>query len=191
VHTAIATFATRLSRWWEFSANGGVARLENRFDEVVALDPVVAQLLGYASGTQRVYNVQEIPTFSGRLSRTFRRGVFWLSGGRTVTPGNGLFLASKVTNASMGYTYTGLRRWSFTAQAMYDRGDSMGNVVGEYGDYSGGLAISREILRSLHFVAGAEARHYQSSSFNQYNRNVYDAHIGLGWSPGAVPLRLW
>jgi hypothetical protein len=191
MHTVLATFATRLSQWWEFSANAGVIRVENQFQQEVALDPAVAALLGYASASQVVYSINNVPSFSGRLSRTFHRGVFWVSGGRTVTPGNGLFLTSKMITGSMGYTYTGLRHWSFTAQALYERGDSMGNVVGIYGDYSGGIAMSRELVKSLHLVAGGEARRYQSPTFSQYNRTVYDAHIGLGWSPGAVPLRLW
>ena len=114
-----------------------------------------------------------------------------MSGARAVTPGNGLFLTTKMTTATIGYTYTGMRRWSFTAQAMYDRGNSMGNVLGTYGDISGGVSMSRQIVKSLHFVVGADARRYQSPSFTAYNRTVYDAHIGLGFAPGAIPLRLW
>jgi hypothetical protein len=188
---ALGTFATRLSRWWEFTGDAGVIRVENRFNELVPLNPVVAELLGYSAGIQVVYNVGYVPTYGGRLSRTFRRGVFWVSGARTITPGNGLFLTSKMTNGTMGYTYTGMRRWSFTAQAMYDRGTSLGNVLGTYGDISGAFSVSRQLVKSLHFVAGADMRHYQSPDIPLYNRTVYDARIGLGFAPGAIPLRLW
>lgn len=191
MHSTIGTFATRLSRWWEFTGDAGVARVESRFDELVPLDPVVARLLGYSAGLQIVYSIEYVPTFTGRLSRTFRRGVFWVNGGRSVTPGNGLFLTSKMINAGLGYSYTGLRRWSFSAQATYGRGNSLGNVVGTYGDISGGVSVSRQIMRSLHLVAGADVRRYQSPTYVLYNRTVYDAHIGLGFAPGAIPLRLW
>jgi len=190
-HAAMVTLSTRLSRWWEFSAFGGVTRTENRFEQEVALDPAVAALLGYATAAQLVYTVSYIPTFSARLSRTFHRGVFWVSGARAVTPGNGLFLTSTMITGGSGYTYTGLRRWSFTGQVFYERGNSLGNLVGIYGDISGGVSVSRQIVRSLSFVAGADARRYQSPTYSQYNRTVYDAHFGLGWSPGAIPLRLW
>jgi hypothetical protein len=190
-HAAMVTLSTRLSRWWEFSAFGGVTRTENRFEQEVALDPAVAALLGYATAAQLVYKISYIPTFSGRLSRTFHRGVFWVSGARAVTPGNGLFLTSTMITGGSGYTYTGLRRWSFTGQVFYERGNSLGNLVGIYGDISGGVSVSRQIVRSLSFVAGADARRYQSPTYSQYNRTVYDAHFGLGWSPGAIPLRLW
>jgi hypothetical protein len=191
MHRVLGTFATRLSRWWEISGSAGVIYAESRFDEVVPLDPVVAQLLGVQFGKQRVYSIGYVPAFNGRLSRTFHRGVFWVSGARTMTPGNGLFLTSKMTSATTGYTYTGMRKWSFTAQAMYDRGTSMGNVLGTYGDISGAFSVSRQILKSVHFVAGADVRRYQSPNITQYNRNVYDAHIGLGFAPGSIPLRLW
>jgi len=191
VHQVAGTFATRLSRWWEFTGNAGIARVESRFEEVVPLDPVVAALLGYTTGKQVVYGVTYVPTAAGRLSRTFHRGVFWVSGARSMTPGNGLFLTTKMTNGTTGYTYTGLRRWSFTAQALYDRGTSVGNVLGIYGDISGGLSVSRQIFRSVHFVAGGDVRHYNSPGFTLYNRTVYDARIGLGFAPGAIPLRLW
>lgn len=190
-HSSVVTLSTRLSHWWEFSAFGGVTRVENRFEQEVALDPAVAALLGYATAPQLLYKVSYVPTFSARLSRTFHRGVFWVSGARAVTPGNGLFLTSTMITAGSGYTYTGLRRWSFTGQVFYERGDSLGNLVGTYGDISGGLSLSRQIVKSLSFVAGADVRRYQSPTYTQYNRDVYDAHIGLGWSPGAIPLRLW
>jgi hypothetical protein len=74
---------------------------------------------------------------------------------------------------------------------MYDRGASLGNVLGTYGDLSGAFSVSRQIVKSLHFVVGADARRYQSPSYNLYNRTVYDARIGLGFAPGAIPLRLW
>ena len=191
LHGAYLTYASRLTQWWELTAYAGIIRAETYIVEAVPLDPKVAALLGVSFAPQLSYNLEWVPAFSGRLSRTFHRGVFFLTGARTVMPGNGLFLTTKMTNGNIGYTYTGLRRWSFTLQAFYERGDSLGNIVGTYGDISGGLSMSRQLTGSLHLVAGAEARRYQSPTFTQYNRNVYDVHIGLGFTPGSVPLRLW
>lgn len=191
VHGASFTFSSRLTKWWEFSGFGGFMRVESKFIQLVPLDPVVAQLLGTASGVAVVYSNQYIPNYGARLSRTFHRGVAYVTAGHTVTPGNGLFLTSQMTTASAGYTFTGLRRWSFTAQTLYDHGSSIGNIVGTYGDVSGGVSVSRQIVKLLHFIAGFDARAYQSPSFNLYNRTVYDAHIGLGFTPGDIPLRLW
>jgi len=190
-HQAVFTYSTRFTQWWEFSGYAGLIRAETYIVQSVPLDPKVAALLGISSVPQLVYNLKYIPAFSGRLSRTFHRGVFYIAGARAVIPGNGLFLTTEMTSGNIGYTYTGLRHWSFSAQAFYQRGDSLGNILGTYGDISGGVAMSRQLTGSVHLVAGAEARRYQSPSFNQYNRTVYDAHIGLGFTPGSVPLRLW
>jgi hypothetical protein len=190
--SAVGTFATRLSRWWEFTGSAGVSRLEFKFVQELPLDPVVAKLLGAGPVPKQVYyGVDYVPTFEGRLSRTFHRGIFFVTGARSVTPGNGLFIASKLTNGTIGYTYTGLRKWSFTGQCLYDRGNSTGNLSATYSDLSGAISVSRQIVKSVHFVAGADARRYQSPTIALYNRTVYDAHIGLGFAPGAIPLRLW
>jgi hypothetical protein len=126
------------------------------------------------------------------LSQTFKKGVAYVSGGRTVTPGNGLFLTSEMTNITAGYTYTGIRRWSFNASASRNWGLSIGNIVnGDYRDTTGTVSVSRDLTRALHVVAGGWVHQYGSNDFNQYNRRVYEIRIGLQFAPGNVPLRIF
>jgi hypothetical protein len=40
-------------------------------------------------------------------------------------------------------------------------------------------------------VAGYDARQYSSIEFRNYNRLVQEVHVGLGFTPGEVPLRVW
>jgi hypothetical protein len=127
----------------------------------------------------------------GRLSKTFTRGVASISGGHTITPGNGLFLTSKTYDALAGYTYTGIRRWSFSLSAGYNRSESIGNIMGEYAGTTAGLQTSRQISHVVHAVAGITANKYQSSSFTGYNRLFWDARVGLSFSPRDIPLRFW
>jgi hypothetical protein len=138
------------------------------------------------------YNVRYVPNASGRLSETFKKGVLYVAGGRTVTPGNGLFLTSEMTNITAGYTYTGIRRWSFNALAARNDGRSIGNIInGDYRDTTGSVSISRDLTRAVHFVAGASVHQYGSSDFAQYNRRVYEVRIGLQFAPGDVPLHIF
>lgn len=190
-HRFSATYAVRLSRSWEFTGFGGVTRLENKFPQVVTLDPVIAALLGVTQGYVVSFALNWLPSYSARLSKTFTRGVAYVSGARTMSPGNGLFLTSSSYDASAGYTYTGLRRWAFSVTGGYDRSKSISNVTGEYGDYSGGLQTSRQISHMLHMVAGINARKYQSNSFSAYNRVMWDARVGISFSPRDIPLRIW
>ena len=191
VHGVTGTFAVQLSRWVEFTGFAGFDRAESRFIQTVPIDPVIVALLGISEGTQVVHTINYVPNFSARLSRTFQRGVAYVSGGHTVVPGNGLFLTSYTTSILGGYTYTGVRRWSLGLQTSYSRSSSIGNILGTYSNISGSLSASRQLFPTVHFIAIYSARQYSSPDFTNYNRLVHEARIGLGWSPGDVPLRIW
>ena len=190
-HRFSLTYGVQLSRTWEFTGFGGVTRLDSKFPQLVTVDPTIAALLGITQGYIVSYDLSWVPSYSGRLSKTFSQGVAYVSGGHLMTPGNGLFLTSRQYSASAGYNYTGLRRWAFGLSAGWDRGQSIGNILGEYGDYYGGLQTSRQISHVVHMVAGVTARKYQSSSFTGYNRVFWDARVGLSFSPRDIPLRVW
>jgi hypothetical protein len=191
MHTIALSYATALSRWWELSGFAGISRVESRFVQDVPLSPAVQALLGFAVGPRLTYSVSYLPNIQARLSRTFPTGVAYITGERTITPGNGLFLTSHMTDVNLGYTFTGLRRWSFGANAGYAAAQSMGNLVGKYRTATGGFTVSRQISRSVHALMAVSARKYSSPDFPKYNRPVYDVRIGLGFTPGDVPLRVW
>jgi hypothetical protein len=190
-HSFNFAFARQLTRWTEISGFVGAARVETKFLETVQISPVIAALLGITSSTQIVHQIFWQPNVSARFSRTFHTGVFYVAGGHEITPGNGLFLTSATTSAFAGYSYTGLRRWSFAAQADYSRAKSYGNIQGYYGSQTFSVSMSRQILRSFHFVANYSARRYDSADFSGYNRLIHDVRLGFGWAPGDVPLRIW
>jgi hypothetical protein len=191
MHTVSGVFSTRLSRWLEFSASAGMARAETKFIQNVPIDPAIAALIGTPEGTKVLDRIDHFVIGTGRLSRTFPKGVAYISGGRGITPGNGLFLTSVMTTALAGYDYTGLRRWSFSVSGGYNRAESIGNVYGTYGGTSGTLSASRQIVRTVHAIASFSARQYSSANFNLYNRLIYDVRVGVGYSPGDIPLRIW
>ena len=97
LHSVSVTYAWRLSRWWEVSGYGGFARSESKFVELVPLDPVIQALFGVQQGLAISYRTIYVPNVSLRISRTFPRGVLYANGGRTIVPGNGLFLTSVST----------------------------------------------------------------------------------------------
>jgi hypothetical protein len=191
VHALNLTYAVRLTRDVEFTAYAGVARAENKFEQSVPLDPVIAALLGISSLPRVVHNTAWEPNVMARLSRTFHRGVVYASGSHLVTPGNGLFLTSYATTLGAGYGYTGFRRWSFNVGTDYTRSQSVGNIVGTYADLDGTISMSRQLARSVHILASFTARQYHSGNYENYNRVIYTGRIGLGFTPGNIPLRIW
>lgn len=191
VHGVTGAFGIQLSRWVELTGYAGVSRAESQFTQSVPIDPAIVALLGISQGTRIAHRIDYVPNISVRLSRTFQRGVAYVSGGHSVVPGNGLFLTSYATSFLGGYTYTGLRRWSLGTSMNFSRSVSIGNIQGTYSNISGSLSASRQIFPTVHFIARYSARQYDSPDFANYNRLIHEARIGLGWAPGDVPLRIW
>jgi hypothetical protein len=200
VHTAALNLSLRLSRWSEFSFYGGAARAESNFQQTVPIDPAILAILcppninavcPLSNGIVISHTLLWAPDFGLRVSRSFRRGVAYASAGESIMPGNGLFLTSRTAMAMVGYGYTGLRKWSLGLSAQYATALSFGNVTGSYGDILGAYSMSRQIVRSLSFVSSFSASQYRSSSFSGYNRLIYSASVGLGFSPGNIPVRFF
>jgi hypothetical protein len=191
VHSAVGSYAVRFSERVELTAYAGAQRAETKFIQSVPVDPVVASLIGANAAHVVIHNIDWSPTANARLSRTVQNGVLYLAGGHTVTPGNGLFLTSKMTSILAGYAYTGLRRWSFNSEVSAGLGKSIGNVIGDYNTYAGSLTISRRIGGAWSTITSFSARHYNSPDFQNYNRTIYTVRVGVGFSPGDVPLRVW
>lgn len=191
VHSFRGTYAVRLTRQLEFSGYAGISRSESKFVQSVPVDPIITQLFGITSTTSVAYSVNYLPDINARLSQAFHKGVFYVGGGHTVTPGNGLFLTSYMTRLTGGYTYTGIRRWSFSAQAEYDRGQSIANIVGVYGQYGGGVSVSRQVSHLLHLLFSANEMKYFSPDIPSYNRPVSNVSFGIGITPGDLPVRVW
>ena len=190
VHSLRGSYSARISKTVEFSGFAGVSRAETKSEQEVAVNPLIAALLGITSGLSITHAISYVPSASGRLSRTFHNGVAYVSGSRLVVPGNGLFLTSISATAIAGYSYTGLRNWSFTSNFNFNRSTTLG-IPGNYGSASGRLSASHTIFKTFSAVASFTASQYESGTYSLYNRLIYDASVGLGWSPGDIPLRVW
>lgn len=188
---AAGTYALQISRRLELTGYAGFMRVESTAIQEENVDPLIAALTGLTTANQITHSISYIPNASARLSRTFHKGVAYVAAGHTVTPGNGLFLTSVSTTVFGGYTYTWLRRWSLSALAAWVTSSTDLNVHGQYGDNSGTLAASYQVARFAHLVVGYSAQRYYSADFSQYNRFINEARVGIGFTPGEVPLRIW
>lgn len=190
-HTVGATYSRVLSRSTQLSAIGGISKYENVFVQSVAIDPAIAALIGISSAQRVSYQSNIIPNIAFRLSKVVPRGTVFLYVSYGLNPGNGLFLTSTATNAGVGYNYTGIRRWAISTGATYNRSLSVGNVLGEYSSYAADLSVSRQVAPATHAVLSFNARKYGSGDFKNYNKWAYGVRLGLSFSPGDIPLRLW
>ena len=81
--------------------------------------------------------------------------------------------------------------WSATLSATYNRSRSILGILGQYDSASGNARLSRKIRGSLHLVMGYSIRRYGSETYSNYGRLVHEGTVGLGFTPGEIPLRIW
>ena len=200
IHSLGLDASVRWSRWTELSFFGGASRVSSSFQQIVPIDPAILAILCPSSlvstcpltGSLVVNNNTFWgPNFGGRLSRSFQRGAAYISIGESITPGNGLFLTSRAASAGAGYGYSGLRKWSLSIGASYTTALSMGNIQGSYGQVTGSYSMSRQLFGQLSLVSSFNATQYRSGSFAAYNRLIYSASIGLGYSTKNIPVRFF
>jgi hypothetical protein len=159
--------------------------------EIVPIDPAIAAVIGISSAQRVTYHKNVIPNLSARLSKVVPRGAIFLSASHGLNPGNGLFLTSTSTDVGGGYNYSGIRRWALSAGANYNNSTSQGNVLGQYGSYSATVSASRQVAPYTHGVLSFIARKYDSGNFKNYNKWSYSVNLGLSFTPGDIPVRLW
>jgi hypothetical protein len=187
-HVVQGSYSVRLSRRVEFSAYAGAMRIESKYLQSIPIDPTIQALLGISQGVQIGHFIETTPTASGRLARSFQRGVAYVSAGRTVMPGNGLFLTSISTTVTAGYGYTGFRHWSLSAQGGYVKATAEGAIAGRYGNWTAGITAGRQITRRIGWNASATMRKYSSADYSLYNRWITTVNMGLHYSPGEMRL---
>jgi hypothetical protein len=190
-HTFGGTFSATLSRSTQFSANVGVTRYEDLFVQIVPIDPAIAAVIGISSAQRVSYQANITPNVSARLSKVVPRGSIFLNASHGINPGNGLFLTSTSTNIGGGYSYAGLRRWALVAGVDYNTSTSQGNVYGQYGSYYASVSASRQVAPMTHGVFSFNLRKYDSGDYQNYNKWAYSVNLGLSFSPGDIPVRLW
>jgi hypothetical protein len=200
IHGFGLSLSSRFNRWTEFSMVAGASTVNSSFEQTVPINPAILAILcpptlvgpcPLTGGVVINHNSLWSPNVSARLSRSFQRGVAYLSAGEYITPGNGLFLTSRAQSATAGYGYSGLRKWSMNIGVTYIRALSLGNIDGGYGQVSGNFGVSRQLVGGLSVVSSFSETQYRSSSFDPYNRLIYTASFGLGFSTKNIPVRFF
>jgi len=190
VHDVGVNYALRLSRKWELALRLGGSRLESLFLNRVAIDPVIAALTGIRTGIEASYRVHFVPDYSARLNRSFQHASLTFSYSRQVSPGNGMYLISANEAASGNFSYTGIRKWNFGANAGYGKLHPIMQVMNDYTSYYGGVGVTRQLRHDFHLIARLDARKYHVPG-STINWNPYRATVGFAYSPGDIPLSLW
>lgn len=190
IHGVGIQFSKRIGRWWELSMLAGVARVETLGLARVSIDPVLAAILGQGFGVEAVYRINYAPNLNATLTRGFRNSSLSFSYQRGVSPGNGIFLTSRLTRAGVTYSYTGLRYWSLGVTGDYSSFGSLAQTIGNYNSYNGAFHASRSLTSNLYLTTAFGVRDL-SIEGTQFSRRMYRATVGFTFSPGELPLSFW
>jgi hypothetical protein len=142
------------------------------------------------TGVETYYARTYLPRYDVRLTRRFRHASFAASYGRTISPGNGVYLTSAHEGAEVSFSYFGMSRVRLGIGYGMQRYRSIlqQNLGGYWGNHASG-SFSYKLVRSLSLTANFGANQY--SIEQSLHRTRCRVAIGLTWSPGDYPVSLW
>lgn len=192
LHTAGINYAYSLSRRWEIGLLFAGIRLETEAVREVAIDPVVAAIIGQTRGVEAFHTTNYIPGVGLRLHRSFEKANLLFAYTYGVSPGNGLLVTAKNNSGTARYSYTGLRRWNLSVDAGYSSLTGIGQRLGRYRAVVVGGGFTRSIMGSdLHTVARVDMRQIDTTFVGLPKRWQSRVMFGVSYSPGDIPLSLW
>jgi len=184
-------FATSLGRRWAFQLRAGAFRSDVVGLQQVALNPVIAALLGTSVGIQAFHRQDIYPAGEATLSARLKNSLLAFDYSQTVVPGNGVYLTSRQNSGTANYSYTGIHKWNFGVNGGYYELFGIGQGIKPYQTYSGGAGFTYGLSRSFHIVGHYDARHQEITNISGYRNTGYRVMLGLAFSPGDKPLSLW
>ncbi len=178
-NTVYATLSHNLANHWTvgasagatYTTDSGVVRLPESFQYGQYIIPVIVEGHYKQKST--------LPYFQGTLARTYKHQLLSLSGGESVTPGNGFFLASRNLGVSGLFSHTAARS-NISAGGYYSRLTSISTTASsEINTTDLQVSYSYDVIRHL----GTNVRYdhinyntvggYRGTSDNRVTFSVY------------------
>lgn len=192
VHNLSVEYGHQIARRTEITLSAGGARVESQALRSVPLDPILAALLGRSTGVEATYRKNYLPLFGASLSHSRRASNFYVNANRSINPGNGLVLTSRRTIVGGGYSYTGIRRWTFRASAGYSEFQGLLGTARSFRSYRGSVGATFRLGHGLSWTTGVSARRMlvdeDFSGDARFLRTQYRVSTGIRWSPDGVPV---
>ena len=190
LETVSLGYSVGLSRAWDFNLRAGGIRVDSLGITQVALDPAIAAIVGENFANVTFSRVVYAPLGEARMTRRFNRSSLSLGYSVGASPGNGVYLTSKQTAASLGYSYTGYRRWTFALNSGYTELSAVGQTLGKYTNLQGGTGVTYKVGHETHIEFRYDYRHYTTQNY-AYQKDSNRVSLGLAFSPGDTPLAIW
>ena len=176
-------YSAALARHWDLSALAGVARAATLGLTQVALDPVIAALLGQNFATVTISRVSYLPVAEARLVRRFKTSSLTFDYAMGVTPGNGYYFTSRQTSGTIGYSYIAGKIWELRGNAAFNELSALGQALGKYINMQTGVEVFYNLTRAAHLDVRYDYRHYTTENVI-LQKDSNRVSLGLAFSLG-------
>ncbi len=162
IHTFSLVQSYRFGRNWELGMQGGMSHLETLGITQVAIDPVIAAIIGRSTGIEVFHSITWVPSIKGHLTRTIRKGsINFCLRPQALPPEMGSSLTSRSQSATASFSYTAVRRLNFAALFGHTSYGSVSlGTLSNYSSYNGGTGFTYKISNYVSVVARYDYRHY-------------------------------
>lgn len=190
IDTYTGGYSIGLGRRWDFALQAGAAHVDFSGLTVVNIDPAIAAIVGQNTAVVTFHNLTYIPIYQAQLTRRFPHSAVTAAYNQAFSPGNGVYLTARQTAATLQYSYTGLKRFTFAANASYSSLSSLGQTLGSYRGTTGGIGVTYKVASATHLEARYDYRYF-TTGITGFNQNASRLSVGLAFSPGEKPLPIW
>jgi hypothetical protein len=179
-----------LGKRWELGLQAGGYRISSLQLTEIPVNPTIASIIGQGYATVVANPVQYAPLIQAGLTRRFQRSSLSFAYGKTIMPGNGIYLASKAQTASGTYSYLGHRRFSASVTAGYSDLSAVSQTIGTFRMENFGTGATYKLRDNVFLELRYDYLHY-NTGIAGYLTNEQRVSLGFAFSPGATPLAIW
>jgi len=190
IHSGMGGIQQQMGRRWKLDLNGGIFHTEVAGIQQIALDPVIASLIGQSTAVQAFYKANNFPAAAGSLRGTYKTSEISFNYTDSILPGNGFYLTSRSEAAYTSYSFTGIHKWNLALNGGYYKLNGIGTLEQTQWTAMAGAGFTYGISRSFHLTGRYDARD-TNLTFANYKHTASRVTIGIAFSPGDVPLSLW
>lgn len=190
VQTLSLGYAVAIARRLEASFSVGGSYAETRGLAQTVVPPAIAAIIGQSTVISNFDRFITVPYLAGTIIRRLNRAAVTVKAHSGVSPGNGVYLTSRETAVTGGYSYVGFRRWTMGANVGYSELSPLGQTLGKYRNYAGGVGATYKLNSPLHLEFRYDYRHYTTAN-DFFRKDSHRVSIGIAFSPGETPLALW
>lgn len=190
IQTFTAGYNIGIGKRYDIGLSFGASYIDYRGLETIQVDPAIVAIIGQTSVVQNFQRNSVLPTGEFRLQRRFNRSSVSLNASTGITPGNGVFLTSRQNAAGAQYSFTGPKRWTMGARLNYNELSALGQTIGKYSGYQGGVGGTYRLNGLMHLEFRYDYRHYTTQN-NIFQKDSHRVSLGLAFSTGERPLPIW